>query len=76
MPSLCLPSVLCDPSVGRIRDAVMDIYAVNVRLHAMALCTGASRLLQLWQACIAYMVQCKQCHCIITHVACGCAQGH
>ena len=38
--SPCTPSVLCDPAYSRIKDAIVDIYAVNVKLKAMGLCTG------------------------------------
>ena len=37
---MALCSVLCDPDTVRLRDAVVDIYAVNVGLRAIALCTG------------------------------------
>ena len=38
--SSCTPSVLCDSQWDTVNDAVLDIYAVNVQLGAMALCTG------------------------------------
>ncbi|BDA48490.1 probable lysyl endopeptidase at N-terminal half [Coccomyxa sp. Obi] len=38
--SSCTPSVLCDSEWDLINDAILDIYAVNVQLGAMALCTG------------------------------------
>ena len=38
--SVALCSVLCDPDTVHIRDAVLDIYAVNIGLKAIALCTG------------------------------------
>jgi hypothetical protein len=37
----CTPSVLCDPHWDLVNDAVLDIYAINMKLGAMALCTGA-----------------------------------
>ena len=40
--SSCTPSVLCDSEWDLINDSILDIYAVNVQLGAMALCTGAS----------------------------------
>lgn len=40
--SKCTPSVLCDSEWDVINDSILDIYAVNVQLGAMALCTGAS----------------------------------
>ncbi|BDA48491.1 probable lysyl endopeptidase at N-terminal half [Coccomyxa sp. Obi] len=36
----CTPSVLCDSEWDQINDSVLDIYAVNLQLGAMALCTG------------------------------------
>ena len=36
----CTQSARCDPSVERIADAVVAIYAINVKLGAMAMCTG------------------------------------
>ena len=38
--SQCTQSVLCDKSVDDIEDAVVDIYAINLQLGAMAVCTG------------------------------------
>ena len=38
--SQCTQSVLCDQSVDDIEDAVVDIYAINLQLGAMAVCTG------------------------------------
>ncbi|CAL8463641.1 g3175 [Coccomyxa elongata] len=38
--SSCTPSVLCDSEWELINDSILDIYAVNVQLGAMALCTG------------------------------------
>lgn len=38
--SSCTPSVRCDASLDRINDAVVAIYAINVKLGAMAMCTG------------------------------------
>ncbi len=38
----CTPSVECFPEYAQAANAVIDIYAVNVQLGAMALCTGAS----------------------------------
>ena len=38
---LCTPSVECFPEYEQASNAVIDIYAVNVQLGAMALCTGA-----------------------------------
>ena len=35
-----LVSVLCDPFWDDINDGILDIYAINVNLGAMALCTG------------------------------------
>lgn len=40
--SSCTPSVLCDSKWDLINDSILDIYAVNVQLGAMALCTGAT----------------------------------
>lgn len=35
-----LVSVLCDPVWDQVNDGILDIYAINVNLGAMALCTG------------------------------------
>ena len=43
----CTPSARCHPEYSQTRAAVIDIYAINLSLGAMALCTGAS--LFLWQ---------------------------
>lgn len=40
--SSCTPSVLCDSEWDLINDSILDIYAVNVQLGLMALCTGTS----------------------------------
>jgi hypothetical protein len=40
--SACTPSVLCDAAYSCIKDAIIDIYAVNIKLKAMGLCTGDS----------------------------------
>jgi len=42
--SQCTQSVLCDPNINhdRMDDAVVDIYAINLQLGAMAVCTGRS----------------------------------
>lgn len=40
--SSCTPSVLCDSEWDLINDSILDIYAVNLQLGAMALCTGVS----------------------------------
>ena len=40
--SQCTQSVLCDDDVWDIDDAVVDIYAINLQLGAMAVCTGES----------------------------------
>ncbi|KAK9836324.1 hypothetical protein WJX81_005312 [Elliptochloris bilobata] len=36
----CTPSVECDPQYSQVAKAVIDIYAINLSLGAMALCTG------------------------------------
>ena len=36
----CTQNVLCDPKYDRINDAILDIYAINLKIGAMALCTG------------------------------------
>ena len=36
----CTQSVRCDDNVRDIDDAVVDIYAINLQLGAMAVCTG------------------------------------
>lgn len=46
--SSCTPSVLCDSEWDLINDSVLDIYAVNVQLGVMALCTGASACLSVF----------------------------
>jgi hypothetical protein len=38
--SPCTPSVTCDPNWDGINDAILDIYAINMNLGAMAVCTG------------------------------------
>ena len=38
--SQCTQSVRCDSRVRDIDDAVVDIYAINLQLGAMAVCTG------------------------------------
>jgi hypothetical protein len=40
--SSCTPSVLCDSQWKTVNDAILDIYAVNIQLGAMALCTGVN----------------------------------
>ena len=40
--SQCTQSVLCDNDVSDINDAVVDIYAINLQLGAMAVCTGGA----------------------------------
>lgn len=40
--SSCTSSVLCDSRWDLINDSILDIYAVNPQLHAMALCSGVS----------------------------------
>lgn len=40
--SSCTPSVLCDSQWDTVNDAILDIYAVNIQLGAMALCTGVN----------------------------------
>lgn len=40
--SECTQSVLCDDAVWDIDDAVVDIYAINLQLGAMAVCTGGT----------------------------------
>ena len=40
-------SVLCDPFWDDINDGILDIYAINVNLGAMALCTGVPLVLQV-----------------------------
>ena len=37
----CTPSALCYPEYSSAASAVIDIYAINLALGAMALCTGA-----------------------------------
>ncbi len=47
--SQCTQSVLCDESVRDIDNAVVDIYAINLQLGAMAVCTGkASQVKEVW----------------------------
>lgn len=36
----CTQSVLCDSDYNLLNDAILDIYAINVELGAMAVCTG------------------------------------
>lgn len=43
--SSCTPSVLCDAKWDLINDSILNIYAVNLQLGAMALCTGMSHAL-------------------------------
>ena len=38
--SQCTMSVRCDHNMHRMDDAVVDIYAINLQLGAMAVCTG------------------------------------
>ena len=38
--SQCTQSVRCDDRVGEVDDAIVDIYAINLQLGAMAVCTG------------------------------------
>ena len=38
--SACTQSVRCDPDMHPIDDAIVDIYAINLQLGAMAVCTG------------------------------------
>ena len=38
--SQCTQSVRCDHNMHRMDDAVVDIYAINLQLGAMAVCTG------------------------------------
>ena len=38
--SQCTQSVRCDDRVRDVDDAVVDIYAINLQLGAMAVCTG------------------------------------
>ena len=38
--SACTQSVRCDPAMSPIDDAIVDIYAINLQLGAMAVCTG------------------------------------
>ena len=38
--SQCTKSVRCDHNMHRMDDAVVDIYAINLQLGAMAVCTG------------------------------------
>lgn len=40
----CTPSARCHPEYSQTRAAVIDIYAINLSLGAMALCTGVSLL--------------------------------
>ena len=39
--SSCTPSAACDPQYSTSARAVIAIYAINLSLGAMALCTGA-----------------------------------
>ena len=39
--SSCTPSAACDPQYNTSARAVIAIYAINLSLGAMALCTGA-----------------------------------
>lgn len=45
--STCTPSVECAPAWADAAAAVVDIYAVDMRLGAMGLCTGARFLFRL-----------------------------
>lgn len=38
--SACTQSVRCDPGMRPVDDAIVDIYAINLQLGAMAVCTG------------------------------------
>ncbi|KAK9834175.1 hypothetical protein WJX81_005389 [Elliptochloris bilobata] len=38
--SSCTPSVECNPELSQVSKAVIDIYAINLSMGAMALCTG------------------------------------
>ena len=54
--SQCTMSVRCDPSTHRMGNAVVDIYAINLQLGAMAVCTGINKFptARLRSACMLY----------------------
>ena len=41
---VCTPSARCHPEHNQTRASVIDIYAINLSLGAMALCTGVPRV--------------------------------
>ena len=56
--SQCTKSVRCDHSMHRMDDAVVDIYAINLQLGAMAVCTGDTFPCTLCRcACMPYAPQ-------------------
>ena len=56
--SQCTKSVRCDHNMHRMDDAVVDIYAINLQLGAMAVCTGDTFPSTLCRcACMPYAPQ-------------------
>ena len=56
--SQCTKSVRCDHNMHRMDDAVVDIYAINLQLGAMAVCTGDTLPSTLCRcACMPYAPQ-------------------
>ena len=54
--SQCTKSVRCDHNMRRMDDAVVDIYAINLQLGAMAVCTGETFSNPLFRcACMLYV---------------------
>ena len=37
----CTPSVECDPRFSEVRAGIVSVYAINMRIRALGLCTGA-----------------------------------